>query len=61
MPSKPQRDEPKRRRGVRLRNPVQITEDEADLIISMRRLEEPTITFEEYLERRGYELIDEEE
>jgi hypothetical protein len=39
-----------------LKNPVQISEDEADAIISTRRLSETSITLEEYLRKRGHAL-----
>jgi len=44
------------KKGFLLTIPVHITEDEADMIICQRRLDEPTITLEEYLAEHGYEL-----
>ena len=45
------------RKGIKLTDPVQITEDEADFIIGSRReATEPSKPFEQYLAERGYEL-----
>jgi hypothetical protein len=47
----------KRRTAVVLQNPVRITEDEADIIISLRRMkEEPTYSLEEVLRENGRKL-----
>ena len=37
-------------------HPVEISEDDADGIISQQRLKEPLISFEEHLRRRGHVL-----
>ena len=41
---------------VTRKNRVAISEDEADNIICDRRLNEPTISLEDYLVKRGYAL-----
>jgi hypothetical protein len=47
----------KRRTAVILQNPVHITEDEADIIISLRRMkEEPAYSLEEVLRENGRKL-----
>jgi hypothetical protein len=47
----------KRRRAVVLQNPVHITEDEADIIIRLRRMkEEPAYSLEEVLREDGRKL-----
>jgi hypothetical protein len=47
---------PPKRNPILLKNPVHITEDEADALISIRRLNESSVTLEEYLRRRSHEL-----
>jgi hypothetical protein len=48
-----------RRKGILLKNPVQITEDEADAIISLRRLRsENPIPLKKVLKRYGYRVAD---
>ncbi len=37
---------------------VQLTEDEEDLIVALRREREPTTSFEEVLAKHGYSLGD---
>ena len=47
----------KRRTAMVVQNPVRITEDEADIIISFRRMkEEPTYSLEEVLRENGRKL-----
>jgi hypothetical protein len=47
----------KRRTAVVLQNPVRITEDEADIIISLRRMkEEPAYSLEDVLRENGRKL-----
>jgi len=41
-----------------LPDPDRVTEDDADAIIGLRRLKESSVSLEEYLRRRGYELDD---
>jgi hypothetical protein len=43
-------------KAVRLKNPVHITEDEADILISMRREKEKRISLAEVLRKQGYGL-----
>lgn len=47
---------PPKRTPILLKDPVHITEDEADALISFRRLNEPSLTLEEYLCRRGHQV-----
>ena len=37
-------------------DPIQISEDEADGIVSRKRLKEPLISFEDHLRKRGHVL-----
>ncbi|MFN3324294.1 MAG: hypothetical protein ACK5AZ_12415 [Bryobacteraceae bacterium] len=56
-PSKKKHTTPEpRKEAVLLKNPVEISEDEADMLVARQRLKEPTITLEEYLRRHGHEL-----
>ena len=49
--------EKRRRKAVILTNPVRITEDEADIVISLRRMrEETTYPVEEVLRQNGFKL-----
>lgn len=41
-----------------LPDPDWVTEDDADAIISLRREREPSVSLEQYLRKRGYELED---
>jgi len=38
------------------KKPLYLTEDEGDVMISVRRLTESSVTLEEYLRSRGHEL-----
>ena len=43
-------------KAIRLRKPVPITEDEADILVSMRREEERRVPLAETLRKHGYGL-----
>lgn len=35
-----------------------LTEDEADVMVAEQRMHDPEISFEEFLERQGYVVVD---